>query len=259
MTDPEPGKAAPEKDVEISRAPLTKPERAIAGVIGGLAMAAGTLATFTSGNDVGTGALLLGGAAFTLMSVQGTPLVKIGGDRAAIELERRRVLDDVIATTAKESPNQLPQVIDAVARVEGSTTPMGQRALRGLQFQGEVKDALMAKGWEVVEATNDGGWDLLVRDAGTQPVQIILKWFEKPDDGVHWSKIEGRALGHLAEISIDPMLVVVNNLTKASMARVAVHGLDSKFAVVSWDSPLSVITFTDAVEALANGHPWAPK
>jgi hypothetical protein len=37
------------------------------------------------------------------MGIQGTPLVKIGGDKAAIELERRRTLDDVIVTTAKES------------------------------------------------------------------------------------------------------------------------------------------------------------
>jgi hypothetical protein len=54
-------------------------ERLLAGIVGAAAGAAGTYTVFETSNQAGSAALIVVGAAFLLVGVQGTRLIRLGG------------------------------------------------------------------------------------------------------------------------------------------------------------------------------------
>jgi hypothetical protein len=87
--------------------PLLWWERLGSSVIGVACVGGGLYATFRSGNQGGTLALLLVGAAFLLMGLQGTPLVSIGSGDNRLRLERRRQLQRVVARVLADAGKSL--------------------------------------------------------------------------------------------------------------------------------------------------------
>jgi hypothetical protein len=80
-------------------------ERWVALVLGVLLAGPGVWAVFASSNQAGSAVLLLIGAALLLIGVQGTPLIKIGGSTANLELERRRRRTQKAIEQADTEPN----------------------------------------------------------------------------------------------------------------------------------------------------------
>jgi hypothetical protein len=96
-------------------------ERWIALVLGLLLAGAGIWAVFKSSNQAGSAVLLLMGAAFLLIGVQGTPLIKIGGSTANLELERRRRRGKKAIEQAANEPN--PQVAQGMLEAAAIMDP----------------------------------------------------------------------------------------------------------------------------------------
>lgn len=84
---------------------LSPKERACAGVVAGLTLAAGTVSVFTDMNEVGTGALILVGGAFALASITGQTIrrFKIGDNEAEFNRRVTRKLADTVAADTSES------------------------------------------------------------------------------------------------------------------------------------------------------------
>lgn len=95
-------------------------ERRVAFALGLLFAGPGGWAVFSSSNQAGSVALLLMGAAFLLIGVQGTPLIKIGGSTANVELERRRrrVQTAIEQADTELNPDVAQGMIDAATIME---------------------------------------------------------------------------------------------------------------------------------------------
>jgi hypothetical protein len=96
-------------------------ERWVALVLGLLLTGVGGWAVFKSSNQAGSAVLLLMGAAFLLIGVQGTPLIKIGGSTANLELERRRRRAETAIEQAEKEPN--PQVAQGMLEAAAIMDP----------------------------------------------------------------------------------------------------------------------------------------
>lgn len=124
--------------------PLSRLERSCAGFVGIALLAVGAIATFRSGNQAGTALLLVAGTGLMLMGIQGTPLIRVGGQAASIELERRRVraaLQEVADTAGAAVAREVAETVEATAPDYAPPATM-----RGAWYETEVKEALRRVG-----------------------------------------------------------------------------------------------------------------
>ena len=110
----------------------------IGTVLAGLAI----LALFTSSNQAGTAALLLVAAAFLLIGIQGTALVRFGSGSASIELDRRvaaavQRADEV----AEQDPRLALGILEGAAIIEPRVGPAAG-AFRAISYESAVRRAL---------------------------------------------------------------------------------------------------------------------
>ena len=114
----------------------------MATLAGVASMGSGGVATYVSDNQVGTGVLLLAGAGFLLMGFQGTPLIRIGGKDANIELERRerRAVKAITETEAQEGPERAQQIADVLVSIDPDLAR--SPAFRTLEYENNVRHTL---------------------------------------------------------------------------------------------------------------------
>lgn len=129
-------------------------ERAVALAIGVLAGGGGGWAVFVSDNQAGTAVLLLMAAAFLLIGVQGTPLIKFDSTSGNLELERRmrkRAEKVIEASKDEENPDVAKGLLDAAAILEPELIGDSPQAL-GLAYEMRVGKALRGLFDEVRDA-----------------------------------------------------------------------------------------------------------
>jgi hypothetical protein len=98
---------------------LSPLERCIASLIGLAGVGAGGAGVFLSDNQAGTTAILLLGAVFLLMGVQGTAIIKAGKD--SVELERRQAGQKILKRAveiAENDPGEASELIEAAKAVD---------------------------------------------------------------------------------------------------------------------------------------------
>jgi hypothetical protein len=83
-------------------------ERWLAGAVGLAGVIAGGVGVFLSANQAGTTAILLLGAVFLLMAVQGTAIIKAGKDSVELERRRKKALDLSERAAEKLEQEDLP-------------------------------------------------------------------------------------------------------------------------------------------------------
>lgn len=98
---------------------LSRGERSGAAAAGVALLVAGCIATFRVENQAGTAVLLLSGVAFLVMGIQGTPLIRIGGENTSIEMERRyrrarRIVERIAEEDGPEAAHQAAEVLEDV-------------------------------------------------------------------------------------------------------------------------------------------------
>lgn len=160
-------------------AALSGKERAASGIVGLALLITGGWATFKADGEAGTAVLLVMGAALFLMGVQGTPLIRIGGDNASIELERRIGAQRVVQEVAdKNGPEAARDVADAFQIVD----PGLRRTLASqsaLLYELAVRDALERLGVKFlgVEVFDYGRLaDVALRTSNGAIVPIEIKY-----------------------------------------------------------------------------------
>jgi len=100
------------------------------------------VALFTSSNQAGTAALLLVAAAFLLIGVQGTALIRFGSGSASVELDRRvaaavQRADEV----AEQDPRLALGILEGAAIIEPRVGPAAG-AFRAMSYESAVRRAL---------------------------------------------------------------------------------------------------------------------
>lgn len=123
-------------------------ERVLTGGLGTAALGFGAYTVLRTGNQVGSAALVLVGAALVLIGVQGTPLVSFGSNAANVELARRRervVAAKQVIEAAKTEPDpaRASGLAEAAEIIQHeSLDSLFPKAQRGLLYLIDVRHAL---------------------------------------------------------------------------------------------------------------------
>lgn len=193
-------------------------------------------ALFTSTNQAGTAALLLVAAAFLLIGVQGTALVRFGSGSTSVELDRRvaaavRRADEV----AEQDPQLALGILEGAAIVEPRIGPAASAA-RAMNYENAVRRALervQPDGGTVTRAQSPIDFAVLA-STGTVLVSVIYRHSRNiqmidlaPLVGSRQLEDAGRGLA------------VANQASSSSVAdyidTAAGHGVRLEF--VTWDGP----------------------
>src|SRR4051812_18002065 len=97
-------KVAP-PDPEDEHEPMEFWERFGSVAIGVVLLEAGLFAVFISDNQAGTAVLLVAAAAFLLIGIQGTPLLKFGNNTVELARRRKRVAIAIEVAKREENPD----------------------------------------------------------------------------------------------------------------------------------------------------------
>jgi hypothetical protein len=123
---------------DLDPEPLGRLERSGASTLGFLATGVGAWAVFATENQAGSAVLILVGAAFLLMGIQGTPLIRLGAGENSLELERRRKQRRVaVAVRAADSNAEIEAIVEGTAILDPSVA-------NSSYFQASVYEARIA-------------------------------------------------------------------------------------------------------------------
>jgi len=135
MADPPPTPSQPGR-------PLLRWERTVAIIIGTAFAGVAIFALFNSANQAGTAALLLVAAAFLLIGLQGTALVRFGSGSTSVELDRRAAAAVERADEVAEQDPQLALgILEGAAIIEPRIGPAAS-AFRAVSYENTVRQAL---------------------------------------------------------------------------------------------------------------------
>ncbi|TCC57968.1 hypothetical protein E0H73_26815 [Kribbella pittospori] len=134
-------------------------ERAIAALIGCVTAAAGALAVFWTENEVGSGALLLIGAAFLAMATFGLVPVrfKVGDKEMEVGRAALRTLEDVLRESDAATQDKVIDAFEGELEARGVTREPGDAVdamlsrferYAGSRNPRTVHDYLLASGWQ---------------------------------------------------------------------------------------------------------------
>jgi len=122
--------------------PLLRWERAVAIIIGAAFAGVAIFALFNSANQAGTAALLLVAAAFLLIGIQGTALIRFGSGTTSVELDRRAAAAVQRADEVAEQDPQLAMgILEGAAIIEPRVGPAAS-AFRVISYENAVRQAL---------------------------------------------------------------------------------------------------------------------
>lgn len=160
-------------DNEPSPEPLHRAERVFAGILGLLFGAGGGYAVFKSTNQAGTAVFLLAAAAFLLISIQGTALIRFGTASNSIELERRRrrVQEALDQVSEEENPDRAAGIVEGIALAEPRLVPSG------LVYERLLEAAIMRLGYFPTRPKVNRFYDLEVLNRDNKRVFIETKCY----------------------------------------------------------------------------------
>jgi hypothetical protein len=122
--------------------PLLRWERTLAIIVGAAFAGVAIYALFKSANQAGTAALLLVAAAFLLIGLQGTALVRFGSGSTSVELDRRAAAAVQRADEVAEVDPQLAMgILEGAAIIEPRIGPAAS-AFRAVSYENAVGQAL---------------------------------------------------------------------------------------------------------------------
>jgi hypothetical protein len=163
---------------------LERGERTIATVLGILIASAGVAATFVSENQAGTVAIIVVGGALLLIGIQGTPLIRVGGETASVELERRRRKDiDLIAQVAVEQgAKEAVELADNLARIDPTISQ--SPAVRALEYQRTVLRVLLSRSTPLPMNASEAIFDAYVETPNLTRMAIETKYVARGSLGL---------------------------------------------------------------------------
>jgi hypothetical protein len=160
---------------------LMKPwERLIASLVGVIAGGAGGYAVFSTPNQAGTAVLLVIAAAFLLIGVQGTPLIKLGSGANNLELERRRRRVELVAEEAREegNPDLARGIVEGAVLADPKVAPSPQAL--AMIYEDQVRRSLIRAGARVQRLENHGTVIDMVAETETGQAGIVVKYRHRP-------------------------------------------------------------------------------
>ncbi|MGW4678378.1 hypothetical protein ACWEOS_07935 [Micromonospora taraxaci] len=181
MTEQTPADGLPNSsEDQFEAVPLGRWERLGASALGLVAAGGGGWAVFATDNQAGSAVLVIIGAAFLLMGLQGTPLIRVGSADSGVELERRRRRVEKAMEQARheESPEIAAGIVEAASIIE-------PRIFQSPRYRSELYTSKVALAFQIAVAdatverhSLDYGPDLTVR-TGMGGANVEVKYRER--------------------------------------------------------------------------------
>lgn len=210
---------------------------------------------FTSSNQAGTTALLLIGAAFLLMAVQGTAIVKAGKD--SFELERRRTVEKLTAKATAALEDEQTAEAAALLEVAREMAPQASDAvLRRLTY--ELYEQRVAQAVAELPPPMDVSrrapvgkreFDLVVTDPARDGRRVAIEVRTTSGDFLGTARVRA-PLDHARELGL-PVLIVAN--ARLSTSARAHFGPTAAF--VEWQGDHDSAALHDAIGRLLDSTP----
>jgi hypothetical protein len=162
LTDPKIGSdGAPADQLPHRQGAMRRLERAGAVAVGLSAGGAGAYTVFQGTNQAGSAALVLVGAAFLLIGIQGTRLIRLGSAGTTIELAEREVASRLIERAEREKD---PEIAEGIAEAASIVSPSVARSpiLEARTYELEVRRAIKRVGMIPVPLPANAGIDFEV-------------------------------------------------------------------------------------------------
>jgi hypothetical protein len=209
-----------------SPAPLNWLERTCCIIVGVIASGAGGYVAFERSNQLSSAVLLVIGAVFLIVGIQGTRLMRFTSGSNIVELEqKKRIIADAIEKAQDEG-----NIEKASGIVEGAAIAapaLGLAKNVGLQYEFQVAKAIVDIGYLVTPSSLDKGFDLIVRDGSARIIYAELKRLSKP---VPRQLVE--ALIYRTSTRVVPVvLITYTELSRAAQEAVSTSG---NLEVVQW-------------------------
>jgi hypothetical protein len=234
--------------------PLSSLERVFSGVLGTAASGIGAWAVFATQNQAGSAVLVLIGAAFLLMAVQGTALLRFGAGENAMELQRRRRrVRRVIEIAQTEADAGVSAgIAEAASLIEPQL--MESPSFRGFLYETKIRLALVSIGGipskEDLDVT---GIDFTVllqsQSAGRsrlEAVDVIIRSGSRRFSSADLDRITGR-LSHPPHVGV---VIVTNGSLAPEVVKFNRRSADTRIAVVSWNSETDTPRLAAAIKRL---------
>ncbi|MGI9002759.1 MAG: hypothetical protein ACR2GH_14030 [Pseudonocardia sp.] len=194
-------------------------ERSVAAIFGLAGTGVGGVGIFLSENQAGTTAILILGAAFMLMAIQGTPIRKASEE--SLEMADREAVDRTVGKAKvklkEEGPGEARAVLEgATAARPDITDSPGFRRFSASVYEEEVQQAIMRAWFDTFNEIP------VIRSAGTDDHYDFVIC----DRGDGSKKIAVEVLPHLRTISGDTLLRYVGRARTSTLAWLIVssHG-----------------------------------
>ncbi|MEV1060113.1 hypothetical protein AB0I92_22915 [Micromonospora chalcea] len=202
-------------------------------------------------NQAGSAALVLIAAAFFLMAVQGTPLVRLGSAESGVELERRRrrVQTAIERARQEDNPDVAAGIVEAAAVIDPDL--LGSFSFRAELYTSRVALAIQGIGARVVRESHDRGIDLVVHTSnGSANVVISYRRGGQLETRRVREKVP-RELGSAVPtvlITNVPLAPEVKRLNERPNSRVA--------AIVTWNDERDTPRLAQAlIDAISSANP----
>ncbi|MFF5054717.1 hypothetical protein ACFY1S_16210 [Micromonospora sp. NPDC000663] len=237
-------------DIDLEGEPLKKLERMAALAVGLLAGGAGGWAVLNTENQVGSASLVVIGAAFLLIAVQGTPLARFSNGSNSIELRKRRARAQMVVERAQqeEDPDVAAAVTEAASIIE--PTLLQHPHFRADLYLSRLEVAVKALGLGVARTTRDQYiYDFIAFTGPADNESSVAISVKYRDSGPLRLAGMERFLARNGNRNILPMLVVTNAEIEPSLQE---HAKESYplLRIVKWSDGTDTPSLSQAIRDL---------
>lgn len=161
-----------------SPGPPGRLERASCIIVGVIAGGAGGYVAFERSNQLGSAVLLVIGALFLVIGIQGTRLMRFTSGSNGVELEqKKRIIVDAIEKAQDEGNSEKASGIAEGAAIAAPSLGINQL---GVQYELQVSAAIVGMGYLVTHIAIDAGFDLSITDDSDGRVNADVRRYSKP-------------------------------------------------------------------------------
>jgi hypothetical protein len=191
--------------------------------VGIIAGGAGGYVAFERSNQLGSAVLLVIGAVFLVIGIQGTRLMRFTSGTSIVELEqkKRNIVD---AIEKAESEGNIEKAFGIAEGAAIAAPALGLPQHLGLQYEAQVASAIIGMGYLVTPSVlDDRGFDLVIRDENGHIIHAELKRYA--DSRTVPARIVETLVYRVAATAIPLILITYTELSREAQKRVGPSGI----------------------------------
>jgi hypothetical protein len=228
-------------------------ERACCIIVGVIAGGAGGYVAFERSNQLGSAVLLVIGAVFLIIGIQGTRLMRFASGSSIVELEQKK-RNVVEAFEKAQDEGKLEKASGIIEGADIASPALGLSRDLGVQYELQVSGALVSMGYLVQHhfPQQDYGSDLTILNGSGGVINAVLQRHSVP---LSLHSVQPTILR--ATISVVPVILITySELTMSAQELVIARG---GLEVVQWRDENDNDRLADTLRRMFASLPSGPR